>query len=196
MCMLRVRRVSRAAWRLRAQRGCPHEPFHTLPPTADALRPQFGMHTWATLRGAAAAVDGTNLPLIGLVPLAPRSPLRRIETGTRHTQQTAHQRYRKMLSLGLDAGVGHRDSLAKYAAAFLESRAPVCVGRLRGGGGVLRRPGWVSAHGPQRQPQQQSSRGLRLAASNSAACWDEPPGRGRPVPVACHVPSHVGPLLR
>jgi hypothetical protein len=56
--------------------------------------------------------------LIRLCPLTQRALLCRVEAGTGHTEHAAHQGDRKHLTVRLDAGVLHRDSLAKYAAAF------------------------------------------------------------------------------
>ncbi len=98
------------------------QPFDACAATAHALPLQLRMHAWTTLGAPALPEDGLNVAvevLITLGAMARPSSLRRVASGPRHATQAAHARDRKLVLVGADTGVLHRDSVAKYAAAFL-----------------------------------------------------------------------------
>ena len=62
-------------------------------------------------------------PRIGLRPGARRAPPPLQVARARHQQQAAHPADRVVVAMLLDPGVPHRDSFAKYAAAFFTFRS-------------------------------------------------------------------------
>src|SRR5690625_1570747 len=98
-----------------------HEALDSLPAAADALGGKLGVYARATVRFLAHAVSSAYVNEESLVfpgspaglPLAPGVVAR-----AAYAESATHERERVLASVLLDACVLHRDSLAKYAAAF------------------------------------------------------------------------------
>src|SRR5690625_4259253 len=98
-----------------------HEALDSLPAAADALGGKLGVYARATVRFLAHAVSSAYVNEESLVfpgsptglPLAPGVVAR-----ATYAESATHERERVLASVLLDACVLHRDSLAKYAAAF------------------------------------------------------------------------------
>src|SRR6476619_4121750 len=102
--------VGRASCEGCASKACPHallaHPSHDARPTIAAFALRMPRRDLRIEHGSGhRAIAGRS-----------RSPL--AIAATRHTQLTAHPRHVEPVAVRFDPGVLHRDSFAKYAAAF------------------------------------------------------------------------------
>src|SRR3954464_9847714 len=119
--MARLGRHAETPWTDAPQPIKAHEPRDALLRTPDPLRAQLGVD----LRGAVALMtrrmgraDREAQPLILRSAVAGAPLVRRVEARGRHPERPTHESRLELAHMLSDAGVPHRDSFAKNAAAF------------------------------------------------------------------------------
>src|SRR5207302_10464103 len=127
---MRVLRVGGAdtptARRAANQAVGPHEPRDALPADTNALRPELLMHAGGAVGLVAPPMRDPHVeqqPLVGAAVRAARAAAPRLEPGRRDIEHAAHESHGVLVTMTSDAGVLHRDSLAKNAAAFFANSA-------------------------------------------------------------------------
>src|SRR4030095_3276839 len=103
------------------QTGGAHQPRDPISAQPLTLIAQFPMNARTAVSGATSLINGVDArpqTLITMRSLTRWPTLRRIVARATNLQHTTHQRHRKLITMGMNAGVLHGRSFAKYAAAF------------------------------------------------------------------------------
>lgn len=149
--------------------------------TEEMLCLELLVYPRAAVPPIALPADGTNLEtesLFGTLALSRAALPSRVEAGARNPEHSAQERDRKLLPVRPNAGVLHRDSLARYTVAFLGSPAPASPAPPRAAGGGSPLSASSSCRCPEIRPRESARLDSRPAASTCAASRDESPAPG------------------